>query len=41
MTEFIKIQYLLRKINAERVLSYVPKWLTAEEAEMIIGNKAV
>lgn len=39
MYEFIKTQYLLGKITADKVRSYVPKWITAEQAEEIIALK--
>ena len=38
MLQFIKIQYKLGRISADKVLSYVPKWLTAEQAAEIIGG---
>lgn len=37
MFEFIKIQYKLGRISADKVRSYVPKWLTAEQAAEIIS----
>ena len=39
MMEFIKIQYKLGRISADKVLSYVPKWLTAEQAAEITGRQ--
>ena len=39
MFEFIKIQYKLGRISADKVRSYVPKWLTAEQATEIIGGE--
>lgn len=38
MYDFIKIQYEMGKIDKEKVLSYVPKWITAEEADSIINS---
>ena len=38
MLEFIKIQYKLGKISAYKVRSYVPKWLTEEQAAEIVGS---
>ena len=39
MYEFIKLQYLIGRINAVKVMSYVPKWITPEQAEEIITLK--
>ena len=39
MLQFIKIQYKLGRISADKVRSYVPKWLTAEQAAEIIGEE--
>ena len=39
MYEFIRIQYLLKKLSAEQVKSFAPKWITAEEAERIIATE--
>ncbi|MGI5824468.1 MAG: hypothetical protein ACOX7J_02745 [Bacillota bacterium] len=39
MLEFIEIQYRLGKINSSKVLSYVPRWLSADEAYSIIGQE--
>lgn len=38
MLQFIKIQYKLGRISADKVRSYVPKWLTAEQAAEIVGE---
>lgn len=38
MLQFIKIQYKLDRISADKVRSYVPKWLTAEQAAEIVGE---
>ena len=38
MYDFIKIQYEMGRINEDKVLSYVPKWITVEEAESIINS---
>lgn len=40
MYEFIKTQYLLGRIGADKVRSYAPKWITAEQAEEIIALRA-
>lgn len=36
MYEFIRLQYIMKKINAEQVRGFAPKWITAEQAETII-----
>lgn len=38
MYEFIRIQYELGKLTAEQVRGFVPRWLTSEQAEEIIGE---
>lgn len=40
MYEFIKLQYLIGRINAVKVMSYAPKWITPEQAEEIIALRA-
>lgn len=39
MFEFIKIQYLLGRLNAEQVRAYAPKWITPEQAEEILAGE--
>lgn len=39
MHDFIKKQYEKHKITAEKVWSYCPKYITAEEAEEIAGPR--
>ena len=39
MYEFIKLQYLLGRINAVKVWSYAPKSITPEQVEEIIALK--
>ena len=39
MFEFIKIQYRLRRLTAEQVRAYAPKWITAEQAEEILAGE--
>ena len=39
MFEFIRIQYKLGRISSEKVCSYVPKWLTEEQAAEIVGQQ--
>lgn len=41
MYDFIKIQFELGKITAKQVQAFVPKWITAEQAEEIIGKDVV
>ena len=36
MYQFILNQWILGKIDAEKVQSYVPKWITQEQAETIL-----
>lgn len=36
MYEFIRLQYIMKKITAEHVRGFAPKWITAEQAETII-----
>lgn len=38
MYQFILNQWVLGKIDAEKVQSYVPKWITQEQAETIIST---
>ncbi len=35
---FIKIQYMLKMIDEQKVMSYVPRWITEEQANAIIGK---
>ena len=37
MFEFIRIQYVLGKITAEQVQAFIPRWITEEQAEEIVG----
>lgn len=37
MFEFIRIQYVLGKITAEQVQSFVPRWITEQQAKEIVG----
>lgn len=39
MYQFIKIQYELGKLTEEQVLGFVPRWITEEQAEKIIGKE--
>lgn len=38
MYEFIRIQYAMGRITAEQVLAFVPRYITAGEAEDIING---
>jgi hypothetical protein len=40
MYDFISLQYQLGRIDATKVRSYAPKWITAEQAEEIIALRA-
>lgn len=37
MYSFIKIQYKLGKLTADEVRAFAPRWITAEQADEIIG----
>lgn len=39
MFDFIRIQYQLGKLIAEQVQGFVPRWLTADQAEAIINRE--
>lgn len=39
MFDFIRIQYQLGKLTAEQVQGFVLRWLTAEQAEEILGGE--
>lgn len=38
MYQFILNQWILGKIDADKVQSYVPKWITQEQAETILAH---
>ena len=38
MYEFIRIQFRLGAISESEVRAFAPRWITAEEAEQIIGG---
>lgn len=40
MDKFIALQYQMGKITAAGVLAFVPRYLTAEEADKILKGKA-
>lgn len=37
MYEFIRIQYRLGRIDADQVRAFAPRYITAEQAEEIVG----
>lgn len=41
MYGFILNMYVMKKINAEKVQSYAPKFITQEEADMIIATPLI
>ena len=38
MYDFIRLQYIMGKLTADQVRAYAPKWITAEQAEEILGK---
>lgn len=36
MVDFIRIQYKMGRIDAEKVRAYAPRYITAEQAEEIL-----
>lgn len=38
MYEFIRIQFALGRIDAAQVRAFAPKYITAEQAENIVGD---
>lgn len=38
MFNFIKFQYELGKVSKQWVLAQVPKWITQQQAELILGG---
>lgn len=41
MYQFILNQWILSKIDADKVRSYAPKWITAEQAETILATPQI
>ena len=41
MYQFILNQWILGKIDADKVRSYAPKWITQEQADTIIETPQV
>lgn len=41
MFEFIRIQYEMGKLTEEQVRGFVPRWISEEQAEEIIGKEEV
>ena len=38
MYNFIRLQYKMGKITKEQVFGFVPKWITFEQANSIVGE---
>ena len=38
MFDFIKLQYQMGKITENQVRNFAPRWLTAEQANEILGE---
>lgn len=38
MYEFIKIQYQLGKLTKDQLENFVPKWITQDQADEILGG---
>lgn len=38
MKEFIRLQYLMKKITADQVKAFSPKYITEEEVIEIVGD---
>lgn len=41
MYKFILTQYIMRKIDASKVQSYVPMWITQEQANDILSSSQI
>jgi hypothetical protein len=41
MYNFILNQWIMRKIDVEKVQSYVPKWIKQEQADTIIATPQI
>jgi len=39
--DFIKLQYQMGKITENQVRNFAPRWLTAEQANEILGGETV
>ena len=40
MFEFIRLQYRMGRINADQVRAFAPKYITAGQAEEIVGAES-
>ena len=40
MFKFLKLQYERGKITAEQLHSYVPRWITEEQYQEVVGEAA-
>ena len=38
MFEFLKLQYQMGKIDADKLKSYVPRWISEDEYNQIVGD---
>ena len=41
MYEFLRIQYINKKITAEKLQTFVPKWITQEQCDEILAIPGV
>jgi hypothetical protein len=41
MFEFIRIQWIMRRVDAEWVQAQVPRWITQEQADEILATPQV
>lgn len=41
MFEFIRLQWIMRKVDAEWVQAQVPRWITQDEADMILESQQI
>lgn len=41
MFEFIRLQYRMGRIDAAQVRVFAPKYITAEQAEEIVGGESL
>ena len=41
MYEFIRLQWIMRKVTAEWVRAQVPKWITQEQVDEILATPQI
>jgi hypothetical protein len=41
MFEFIRVQWVMRRIDVAKVQSYVGKWITQEQADAILATAQI